>query len=73
MAILQQSSRKYDNRAKAILKTNCMNSKSEHAFVAAGLLSALLTLVLGAFWLIFFVLGTGVIFSTALFTTESLL
>jgi hypothetical protein len=50
-----------------------MNSKSEYAFVVAGLVSALLTLILGAFSLIIFVLGTGVIFSIALFTTDSML
>src|SRR5579863_930804 len=52
---------------------NSIATKSEYAFVAAGLVSAFLTLALGAFWLIVFVFGTGVIFSIALFTTDSML
>src|SRR2546421_11304528 len=52
---------------------NDITAKSDYAFLVAGLVSAVLTLVLGAFWLFVFVLGTGVIFSIALFTTESLL
>jgi len=48
-------------------------ARSENVFALVGLLSALLTIVLGGFWLGFFVLGTGLIFGAGLFTTDSLM
>ena len=44
-----------------------------NVFAVAGFCSGLLILTLGAFWFVILVLGTGVIFAFALFTTDGLL
>lgn len=49
------------------------DATTKRPFVVAGLCSALLTLALGAFWLMVLVLGTGLIFAAILLTTDSLL
>lgn len=46
--------------------------KSEYVFAIAGLLSAILTILLGARWLLVLVLGAGLIFGVVLFVTERL-
>jgi hypothetical protein len=47
--------------------------KSQYIFALAGLSSAVLTLTLGAFWRVVFVLATGLIFAVALLTAEVLI